>query len=129
MLYRFSNVVVAQVTRESVQQAIANGITAQQIIHFLRTRAHPVMLKQTPVLPPTITDQIRLWELERDRLQFTEGVLYNQFLSQADFEVLRDRAQGLGVLVWQNAPHRVMVVTPHGHSEVKRFWKRQKSHN
>lgn len=28
---------------------------------------------QTPVLPPTITDQIRLWELERDRLRFTEG--------------------------------------------------------
>uniref|UniRef100_A0A8C4HS71 General transcription factor IIH subunit 4 n=1 Tax=Dicentrarchus labrax TaxID=13489 RepID=A0A8C4HS71_DICLA len=128
MLYRFPNVVVAQVTRESVQQAIANGITAQQIIHFLRTRAHPVMLKQTPVLPPTITDQIRLWELERDRLQFTEGVLYNQFLSQADFEVLRDRAQGLGCLVWQDVAHRVMVVTPQGHSEVKRFWKRQKSH-
>ncbi|XP_039537183.1 general transcription factor IIH subunit 4 [Pimephales promelas] len=128
MLYRFPNLVVAQVTRESVQQAISNGITAQQIIHFLRTRAHPVMLKQTPILPPTITDQIRLWELEKDRLQFTEGVLYNQFLSQADFEVLRDRAQGLGVLVWQNPAHRVMMVTPHGHSEVKRFWKRQKSH-
>ncbi|XP_041931971.1 general transcription factor IIH subunit 4 [Alosa sapidissima] len=128
MLYRFPDVVVAQVTRESVQQAIANGITAQQIIHFMRTRAHPVMVKQTPVLPSTITDQIRLWELEKDRLQFTEGVLYNQFLSQADFEVLRDRAQGLGVLVWQNPAHRVMVVSPHGHSEVKRFWKRQKSH-
>ncbi|XP_035038971.1 general transcription factor IIH subunit 4 isoform X2 [Hippoglossus stenolepis] len=113
MLYHFPNVVVAQVTRESVQQAIANGITAQQ----------------TPVLPPTITDQIRLWELERDRLQFTEGVLYNQFLSQADFEVLRDRAQGLGCLVWQDVAHRVMVVTPQGHSEVKRFWKRQKSHS
>uniref|UniRef100_A0A1A8AGD9 General transcription factor IIH subunit 4 n=1 Tax=Nothobranchius furzeri TaxID=105023 RepID=A0A1A8AGD9_NOTFU len=128
MLYRFPNVVVAQLTRESVQQAIANGITAQQIIHFLKTRAHPVILKQTPVLPPTITDQIRLWELERDRLQFTEGVLYNQFLSQVDFEVLRDRAQGLGCLVWQDVAHRVMVVTPEGHSEVKRFWKRQRSH-
>ncbi|XP_059899081.1 general transcription factor IIH subunit 4 [Gadus macrocephalus] len=127
MLYRFPNVVVGTVTRESVQQAIANGITAQQIIHFLRTRAHPVMLKETPVVPSTITDQIRLWELERDRLQFTEGVLYNQFLSQADFEVLRDRAQGLGCLVWQNVPHRVMVVTQQGHSEVKKFWKRQKS--
>ncbi|KAA8586089.1 hypothetical protein FQN60_007658 [Etheostoma spectabile] len=127
MLYRFPNVVVAQVTRESVQQAIANGITAQQIIHFLRTRAHPVMLKQTPVLPPTITDQIRLWELERDRLRFSEGVLYNQFLSQVDFEVLRDRAQGLGCLVWQDVAQRVMVVSPQGHSEVKRFWKRQKS--
>ncbi|XP_068602905.1 general transcription factor IIH subunit 4 [Brachionichthys hirsutus] len=127
MLYRFPNVVVAQVTRESVQQAIANGITAEQIIHFLRTRAHPVMLKQTPVLPPTITDQIRLWELERDRLQFAEGVLYNQFLSQVDFEVLRDRAQGLGCLLWQDVSHRVMVVSPEGHGEVKRFWKRQKS--
>lgn len=25
------------------------------------------------MLPSTITDQIRLWELERDRLQFSEG--------------------------------------------------------
>ena len=31
MLYRFPNVVVGQITRESVQQAIANGITAQQV--------------------------------------------------------------------------------------------------
>ncbi|GLD63248.1 general transcription factor IIH subunit 4 [Lates japonicus] len=35
---------------------------------------------------------------------------------------------GLGCLVWQDVAHRVMVVTPQGHSEVKRFWKRQKSH-
>ncbi|KAJ7317269.1 hypothetical protein JRQ81_003431 [Phrynocephalus forsythii] len=126
MLYRFPNLVVAQVTRESVQQAIANGITADQIIHFLRTRAHSVMLKQTPVLPPTITDQIRLWELERDRLRFSEGVLYNQFLSQVDFELLRDHARELGVLVFENPAKRLMVVTPAGHSDVKRFWKRQK---
>ncbi|XP_075835457.1 general transcription factor IIH subunit 4 isoform X2 [Microtus pennsylvanicus] len=126
MLYRFPNMVVAQVTRESVQQAIASGITAQQIIHFLRTRAHPVMLKQTPVLPPTITDQIRLWELERDRLRFTEGVLYNQFLSQVDFELLLAHARELGVLVFENSAKRLMVVTPSGHSDVKRFWKRQK---
>ncbi|MEE6471935.1 hypothetical protein FKM82_009411 [Ascaphus truei] len=128
MLYRFPNLVVAQVTRESVQQAIGNGITAEQIIHFLRTRAHSVMLRQTPVLPPTITDQIRLWELERDRLRFSEGVLYNQFLSQVDFELLRNYARDLGVLVFENPAKRVMVVTPGGHSDVKRFWKRQK-HN
>ncbi|NWV19381.1 TF2H4 factor, partial [Origma solitaria] len=128
LLYRFPNLVVAQVTRDSVQAAIANGITADQIIHFLRTRAHPVMAKQTPVLPPTITDQIRLWELERDRLRFSDGVLYNQFLSQVDFEVLRDHARNLGVLVFENPARRLMVVTPAGHPDVKRFWKRQK-HN
>ncbi|KAM4643573.1 LOW QUALITY PROTEIN: general transcription factor IIH subunit 4 [Amazona ochrocephala] len=126
LLYRFPNLVVAQVTRDSVQAAIANGITLTRIIHFLRTRAHPVMAKQTPVLPPTITDQIRLWELERDRLRFSEGVLYNQFLSQVDFEVLRDHARALGVLVFEHPARRLMVVTPGGHPDVKRFWKRQK---
>ncbi|NXS65434.1 TF2H4 factor, partial [Pandion haliaetus] len=138
LLYRFPNLVVAQVTRDSVQAAIANGITADQIIHFLRTRAGGVggspqtprstlpLHPQTPVLPPTITDQIRLWELERDRLRFSEGVLYNQFLSQVDFEVLRDHARALGVLVFENPGRRLMVVTPGGHPDVKRFWKRQK---
>ena len=48
---------------------------------------------QRPVIPPTVSDQIRLWELERDRFRFSEGVLYNQFLSQADFQMLRDYAK------------------------------------
>ena len=45
------------------------------------------------MIPPTITDQIRLWELERDRFKFNDGVLYSQFLSQGDFEMLRDYAK------------------------------------
>nr|XP_006818429.1 PREDICTED: general transcription factor IIH subunit 4-like [Saccoglossus kowalevskii] len=82
--------------------------------------------KLTPIIPPTISDQIRLWELERDRLSFTDGVLYNQFLSQHDFEVLRDYAKDIGVLNWENPAKRVIIVSPSGHDEVKRFWKRQK---
>jgi transcription initiation factor TFIIH subunit 4 len=77
-----------------------------------------------PVLPPTVVDQIKLWENERNRFTFSEGILYSQFLSQADFEVLRDHAQDLGVLTWQNPQRRTMVVTRAGHEEVKRFWKR-----
>ncbi|KAK2567068.1 General transcription factor IIH subunit 4 [Acropora cervicornis] len=80
----------------------------------------------TPVIPPTISDQIRLWELERSRMKFTEGVLYNQFLSQADFEILRKYAEDLGVLMWANSSKRVIVVSRSGHDDVKRFWKRQK---
>lgn len=37
-----------------------------------------------------VIDQVRLWELERDRFKFMEGVLYDQFLLQNDFELLRD---------------------------------------
>ena len=64
-----------------------------QIINYLKTHAHPEMLKESPVLPPTVTDQIRLWQHERDRFKFSEGVLYNQFLSQNDFELLRNYAR------------------------------------
>jgi transcription initiation factor TFIIH subunit 4 len=125
LMYRFPNLAVGILTRDSVRQALKSGITAEQIVGFLRLHAHPRMLALgPPVLPPTIVDQIKLWENERNRFTFSEGILYSQFLSQADFEVLRDHAQDLGVLTWQNPQRRTMVVTRAGHEEVKRFWKR-----
>lgn len=75
-------------------------------------------------LPPTVVDQIKLWENERNRFTYTEGVVYNQFLSQGDFNTLRDYAQSIGVMTWQNERTRTMVVTKNGHDDVKRFWKR-----
>ena len=127
ILCRFAGFCVAVLSRESVQQALASGITAGQILNFLRSRAHPIMLNRTPIIPPTIADQIRLWEMERERLQFTEGVLYNDFLSQSDFETLRKYADDLGVMLWANMNKRLMVVSKTGHDDVKRFWKRHKS--
>lgn len=74
-------------------------------------------------------DQIRLWEMERNRLTFTESVLYNQFLSQRDYEVVRDYAQEIGVLVHGNDQKRTVVVTKNGHDDVKKFWKRHSKNN
>lgn len=130
MLYRFPNLAVGILTRDSVRMALRSGVTAQQMVGFLRMHAHPRMVASgPPTLPPTVVDQIQLWENERDRFTFTEGVLYSQFLSQADFEVLRDYAQDLGVLTWQNERRRTMVVTKQGHDEVKKFWKRHSKGN
>ncbi|KAL0279244.1 UNVERIFIED_CONTAM: hypothetical protein PYX00_000848 [Menopon gallinae] len=124
MLYRFPNLTVGHLTRDSVRQALKSGITAEQIVGFLRLHAHPRMVAVgPPTLPPTVVDQIKLWENERNRFVFSDGVLYSQFLSQADFEVLRDRANELGVLVWENDRKRTMVVTRAGHDDVKKFWK------
>ncbi|CAH0401097.1 unnamed protein product [Chilo suppressalis] len=131
LVYRFPNLVVGVVTRESVRQALRGGITADQILHYLEQHAHPQMLKtetggirSTSLLPPTVVDQVRLWESERNRFTYTEGVVYNQFLSQADFVVLRDYAKQQGVLTWQSERARTMVVTRAGHDDVKKFWKR-----
>lgn len=64
--------------------------------------AHQEMLASKPVLPPTIIDQIRLWEIERNRFEFTDGVLYNQFQSDNAYEVLRDYAKVITIItvIW-----------------------------
>lgn len=71
--YRFPNLVVGAITRESIKAALANGITASQIVAYLSTHAHPQMRKQDPLLPPTVVDQIKLWELEKNRIRDQEG--------------------------------------------------------
>ncbi|XP_052755713.1 general transcription factor IIH subunit 4 [Galleria mellonella] len=131
LIYRFPNLVVGVLTRESVRAALRGGITAQQILHYLNQHSHPQMLnsetggiRATSVLPPTVVDQIRLWETERNRFTYTEGVVYNHFLSQADFAVLRDYAKSQGVLTWHSERGRTMVVTRAGHDDVKRYWKK-----
>lgn len=75
-------------------------------------------------LPPTVIDQIKLWENERNRFSFIDGVVYNQFLSEVDFMTLRDYAQSIEVLLWQNERTRTMVVKKTGHEDVKKHWKR-----
>ncbi|KAJ1810384.1 RNA polymerase II transcription factor B 52 kDa subunit, partial [Coemansia sp. RSA 2598] len=60
LVSRFSNFVTGVLTRTSVRRALSHGITADQMIAFLTTHAHPQMQGNVPVLPITVTDQIRL---------------------------------------------------------------------
>lgn len=130
MLYRFPNMSVGIITRQSIRKALSNDITADLILNFLRSHAHPQMrkrlLENKPLLPTTISDQIRLWEMERDRIVDQEGMLYNQFNSFPDFELIEKYAKDLNVLLWSNAQKQCVIVSKAGHEEVKRFWKTQR---
>ena len=82
--------------------------------------------------------------MERDRIADQEGMLYNQFNTANDFEVIEkyakvtrlsfasyarswfSRLQDLNVLLWSNAQKRCVIVAKAGHEEVKRFWKTQR---
>ncbi|CAG9832663.1 unnamed protein product [Diabrotica balteata] len=131
LMYRFPNLVVGVITRDSIRQALKGGITADQVIGFLKQHAHPQMLdaEAKQPLPPTVVDQIKLWELERNRLTYNEGVLYSQFLSQADFNVLKEYTESNGVLIWCNKEKRTLVINKSAHDDVKKFWKRYSKGN
>ncbi|PGH13572.1 hypothetical protein AJ79_03565 [Helicocarpus griseus UAMH5409] len=123
--YRFPNLVTGKLTRQSIRRAVEMGITADQIISYLTTHAHPQMRKfhaakstsntagVPAVLPPTVVDQIRLWQLERDRIKATPGFLFKDFVSLAEFEGPCKYAEEIGVLVWKSERRRMFFVTRH----------------
>ncbi|CAN3353661.1 general transcription and DNA repair factor IIH subunit Tfb2p [Diutina catenulata] len=151
---RFANMVCGQITRESIREALTNGITAEQIIKFLETHAHPQMRllakekldkkiefdtshnintaggapstqggdKQAQhkleILPPTVVDQIKLWQLELDRIQTFQGYLFKDFPSQHEYDVLCNYAQEIGVLIWSNKATKRLFVTNDGLNQV-----------
>ncbi|KAI0247039.1 transcription factor Tfb2 [Lactifluus subvellereus] len=122
---RFPNLVVGSITRESVRKALVNGITADQIISYLTTYAHPQMRKNKPLLPVTVQDQIRLWELERNRIKTEEGVLYIAFASQADYEYVLNYARQLDVVLWENTAKRCFFGSVEGHLNIRGFIERR----
>ena len=124
--YRFPNIVIGLITRDSIRQALKSGMSAQQIINYLLMHAHPTVRDNSDPLPPTVVDQINLWEREREKFVFTEGRLYSQFNSQSDFELLRRFADDRGFLIFDNPAARVMVVHEDGHEDVRKYWKKNK---
>lgn len=160
---RFSNMICGQITRESIRNALYNGITAAQIVKFLETNAHPQMKvlarerldkkiefdtnhnintaggapqsknaakgvvehHRLEILPPTVVDQIRLWQLELDRIQTFEGYLFKDFTNQQEFEILSNYAQEVGVLIWSDKIKRKCFVTLLGFKQVVDFANRK----
>lgn len=99
---RFPNLITGQITKGSINHAITLGITSDQIISYITTHAHPQMLKTQPVLPPTVVDQIRLWQLEENRMKTTQGFLLEDYGSFKEYEEDVKYADQLGTLVWKN---------------------------
>lgn len=121
----FPNMVTGKLTRSSVQAAIAQGITSHQIISYLTAHAHPVMANQSrsnqpnnvgnqaprPSLPPTVVDQIRLWQIEGDRMLQTPGFLFKGFGNEHQYRALVEHADTIGVLVWKDDRKRVFFAS------------------
>lgn len=108
---RYPNMLTATLTKSSVQSAIAAGITADQIITYLRTHAHPVLRKLDPVLPPTVVDQVRLWQLENERMQATPGFLIRDVGTQEEYLKAVAHAETIGVSKWRNDAKGLFFVT------------------
>jgi len=117
---RLPGLVTGKLTRDSIRRAISYGITSDQIIRYLAVNAHEEMHRHAAnngrpgqVLPPTVVDQIRLWQMENERMTSTKGFLFKDFDSAREYEDLVKYADEVGVLQFRNDKKRQFFVTRH----------------
>ncbi|KAL2147521.1 hypothetical protein VTI28DRAFT_8776 [Corynascus sepedonium] len=113
---RFAGMATGRLTRDSIRRAISFGITADQIISYLASHAHEQMVRAAaatgrPVLPPTVVDQIRLWQLENERMRTSAGFLFKDFDSLEEYVSLSSYAEEIGVLVWKSDKKRMFYAS------------------
>lgn len=152
MKARFANLVTGVVSRESIRSALVNGISAEQILNYLESHAHPGMIKlgqdeytkkhefqssignttaierlKMDILPPTVVDQIKLWQLELDRVHPTRGLLYRDFQNDMEFEKLLGFGEENGIIVWKDVEKKKFFVTTEGSQQIfdyaNRLWR------
>jgi len=95
MEYTLPNICAALLTRRSIFTALTHGVGVEAIIKFLADRAHPCMRNEAgdPCLPYNVCKQLRLWAEERERLQFEECTLLQDFSSEDAFDRAVEFAQ------------------------------------
>ncbi|KJP87384.1 hypothetical protein AK88_02941 [Plasmodium fragile] len=103
---RTPNMVVGILTRRSVLNAYNSDITANQIIKFLESYAHPGKSNFKSSIPVNVITQLKLWESERHRLTLDDAIVFKSF----EKEFLPHLYQQ--IVVWANSKNYLLHYTP-----------------
>ena len=104
LLYVLPNLLVAQLTRESILSARAHGLRVDTIVAFLRRAAHGRMHDyhaKNPdkgLLPETVVDQLNLWAREKERVHVAPAVVFDLFESLELFDEMKQHAEDMRAL-------------------------------
>lgn len=124
--YQLPNLIVGSITKENLYKAFANGITADQIISFLQQNAHPRVAERVPSVPENVTDQIRLWESDLNRVEMTPAHFLDDFPSRDVFEAACDFAREYSSLLWEDSKKMRLIVKTEIYAHMKEFLNNQK---
>ncbi|CAK9152517.1 unnamed protein product [Ilex paraguariensis] len=101
------------------------SLQTRQIISFLQQNAHPRVAERVPSVPENVTDQIRLWESDLNRIEMTAAHLYDEFPSREVFEAACDFAQEYGGQLWMDSKSMRVIVKAEILTNMKEFLRRQ----
>ena len=125
--YKLPNAYVGMITRDSILDAMRAGISPDQIVNYLQTRAHPRCTigkkPNHPAVPPTVCDQIRLWARDLYRVKAEDCVMYTEFPMQGNrFQDAVNNAKNVGArIIWLDEAKRRFAVDAESHERLKVF--------
>ncbi|XP_076912850.1 general transcription and DNA repair factor IIH subunit TFB2-like [Bidens hawaiensis] len=124
--YQLPNLIVGSIRKENLHKAFQNGITADQIVSFLQQNARPRVAEKVPSVPENVTDQIRLWESDLNRVEMTPAHFFDDFPSRDVFEAACDFAREFSSLLWEDSKKMRLVVKTEIYGHMKDFLSHQK---
>ncbi|KAK6907749.1 hypothetical protein I203_101750 [Kwoniella mangroviensis CBS 8507] len=124
---RYPNLVVGKLDRKNVKSAMEKGISANQIISYLSSHAHPQMYNSPPpLLHPTIVDQLHLWDRERNRLKMEDTVML-EFFSKELFEDTENEAKANAALQLSVSTQKFLFIEPQTKAAITDFVKERQN--
>eukprot|EP01041_Mallomonas_annulata_P002176 gene2176-4234_t len=133
---KLPNTIFGTITRDSIKEAYRLGITARQIINFLSVHHRKDKDKDKvrdksqgsgsgsgsdPSLPENVTDQLLLWENEKNKVMSHDAVyvavaeLASGARLEEIFEALLAFAKSEETLLWESGQDHALAVTPEGY--------------
>ena len=111
------NLIVGNITRQSITRAVQRGIETHRIVEFLKVHAHPQCFKRSKseffdddIVPENVVDQIFIWGQELKRVESAlVGLLYD-FDDEKHYAYVLKYAHDLDAVVWHNDEDLRMVV-------------------
>jgi len=133
--YTLPNMIVLRITKQSVRRALKSNISAQEIITFLEDHAHPEQHHHQEDggvvgvggggggVPANVSDQIRLWELERNRLTTTLSHLCEFEAQPEEYPKIESLVRQYDVILWSDDSKKLLVTTERGFQVIKAYRK------
>eukprot|EP00188_Purpureofilum_apyrenoidigerum_P002885 Plantae.Rhodophyta-Purpureofilum_apyrenoidigerum.ctg294.p1 GENE.Plantae.Rhodophyta-Purpureofilum_apyrenoidigerum.ctg294~~Plantae.Rhodophyta-Purpureofilum_apyrenoidigerum.ctg294.p1 ORF type:complete len:470 (+),score=86.46 Plantae.Rhodophyta-Purpureofilum_apyrenoidigerum.ctg294:197-1606(+) len=119
MRIRLPNLAVGHITNDSVRAALQNGITAEQIIGYLNAHCSPKCKDRR--IPSNVSQMIRLWEAERERLQAKDAVLFDGFVDDEGYDKVEKYAYETGAKLWSSKKTRTIAIVADAAETVSKF--------
>ncbi|KAK9173955.1 Transcription factor Tfb2 family protein [Cryptosporidium meleagridis] len=81
---RGPNIICGILTRKGLLSAYSMGVSAEQILRFFSSNAHPIILRRfmlegTSIIPVNVETQLKLWEKDKNRLKISHASTFSDW--------------------------------------------------